>query len=293
MVECCEDSLLKKFDYNQDYLWMWNPSRGKSGGILVGIRNEWYDVESFKQGEFMLQMNLWDKLNKVKWNLLVVYGAAQDENKTDFLAELSSFCSTNTEPILIGGDFNIIRFAKEKNTMEGVHRHTPLFNSLIQFYELKEIVMCGGLYTWSNNQEHPTLVKLDRVLVSQDWEDLFPQVAVNRLPREVSDHNPLLITVNKSNALPYIQFRFNLSWLKNPDFFKEVKRIWLKPCRARSALDKIQQKLKLFKQIFKGWGFNLQGELRKQRKKNSDELLELEKFEEEWGLDSCQTERKT
>jgi hypothetical protein len=104
---------------------MWNPSRGKSGGILVGIRNEWYDVKSFKQGEFMLQMNLWDKLNKVKWNLLVVYGAAQDENKTDFLAELSSLCSTNTKPILIGGDFNIIRFAKEKNTMEGVHRHTP------------------------------------------------------------------------------------------------------------------------------------------------------------------------
>lgn len=124
--------------------------------------------------------------------------------------------------------------------MEGVHRHTPLFNSLIQFYELKEIVICGGLYTSSNNQENPTLVKLDRVFVSQDWEDLFPQVVVNRLPREVSDHNPLLITVNKNSALPYIQFIFYLNWLKNHDFFKEVERIWLQPCRARSALDKIQ-----------------------------------------------------
>lgn len=109
--------------------------------------------------------------------------SAQDENKNAFLSELSSFCSTNTEPILIGGDFNIIRFAKEKNSLDGVHRHTPLFNSLIHFYELKQIVMHGGLYTWSNNQEHPTLVKLDRVLISHDSEDIFPQGVVNRLPK--------------------------------------------------------------------------------------------------------------
>jgi hypothetical protein len=34
------------------------------------------------------------------------------------------------------------------------------------------------------------------------------------------------------------------------------------------------------KQYFKGWGFNLQGELRKQRKKISEELFELEVIEE-------------
>lgn len=124
MVESCEDSLLRKFDPNQEYLWMWNPSRGRSGGILVGIKMEWYDVGSFKQGEFMSQLNLWDKLNRVKWNLLVVCGAAQDENKTTFLAELSNFCSTNNDPIFIGGDFNIIRFANEKNKQDCVHRHT-------------------------------------------------------------------------------------------------------------------------------------------------------------------------
>ena len=76
-------------------------------------------------------------------------------------------------------------------------------------------------------------------------------------------------------------------------FFKEVERIWLKPCRAKSALDKIQQKLKLIKQFFKGWGFNLQGELRKQRKANQSELADLEKIEEEIGLSVSQLEWKT
>lgn len=160
---------------------MWNPSKGKSGGILVGALLERFDVGSFKHGEFMLQLNLWDKFLKIKWNILVVYGVAQDENKITFLAELSRFCASNSEPMVIGGDFNNIRFTKEKNTLDEVHRHTPLFNSLIQFYELRELVMSGGLFTWSNNQEYPTLEKLDRVLMTKEWEDLFPQAFVKKI----------------------------------------------------------------------------------------------------------------
>lgn len=106
----------------------------------------------------MIQMNLWDKTNKVKWNLLVVYGAAQEEHKIEFLSELSRFCDANSDPILIGGDFNIIRYAKEKSTNNGVHRHTGIFNSIINFFELRELIMNGGVFTWSNNQ-NPLLWK--------------------------------------------------------------------------------------------------------------------------------------
>jgi hypothetical protein len=47
---------------------------------------EFYDVGAFHQGEFMLQLNLWDKVNKVKWNLLIVYGAAHENQKLKFLS---------------------------------------------------------------------------------------------------------------------------------------------------------------------------------------------------------------
>lgn len=111
MIANYEDSVLRQFDLHQDYLWKWIPSKVKSGGILCGIKNEYFDVGSFEQGEFMIQLNLWDKIIKIKWNLLIVYGAAQEEYKDAFLAELSSFYSTNVEPMLIGGDFNIIRYS--------------------------------------------------------------------------------------------------------------------------------------------------------------------------------------
>jgi len=51
MIQDCDEKLLKKFDPNKDYLWMYNTSRGKSGGILVGVRIEFYDVGSFHQGK--------------------------------------------------------------------------------------------------------------------------------------------------------------------------------------------------------------------------------------------------
>lgn len=172
--------------------------------------------------------------------MLVVYGAAHDDNKLNFLFELSRFCVSNQDPILIGGDFNIIRYANERNTGNGVHRHSGLFNTLIHTFELREMVMTGGMFTWSNNQEVSILKKLDRLLMSKEWEDLFPMAMVKKLPREVSGHNPLLLLFAINPTSKSIQFRFELSWLKNPEFFTQVERIWNKSCNAKTSIDKIQ-----------------------------------------------------
>jgi len=71
-----------------------------------------------------------------------------------------------------------------------------------------------------------------------------------------------------------------------------VEKIWSKPCNTRTSLDKIQQKLKLIKQYFKGWGFSLQGELRKQRKLISEKLTELESLEDLGDLSARQVREK-
>lgn len=178
--------------------------------------------------------------------------AAHENEKMAFLAELSKFCTNNSEPLLIGGDFNIIRYANERNKRMVSHRYPDLFNTLIHLHELRELVMSGGMYTWSNNQEWPTLEKMDRYLMSKSWEDCFPLAMVKKLPREIFDHNPLILLTDAQIPSKTIQFKFELSWLQNPDFISHVKKIWDKPCRAKTTLDRIQQKLKLFKQYFKG-----------------------------------------
>jgi hypothetical protein len=38
---------------------------------------------------------------------------------------------------------------------------------------LKEIEMTGRKFTWANYEEVPTFEKLDRILVTTDWEQKF------------------------------------------------------------------------------------------------------------------------
>jgi hypothetical protein len=96
------------------------------------------------------------------------------DRKSEFLAELSSFCSTSKEPY-------IIRLSSERNKVERLHRHSGM--------------------SWSNNQENPTQVKLvDRVLMSKTWESIFPHVIIQKLPRKISDHNPLIVCTDTSES---------------------------------------------------------------------------------------------
>jgi hypothetical protein len=73
-------------------LWDLVLSKGSAGGLILGINLDRFEVGSRSQGDFILQHNIWDKMLKVKWNLLNVYGAPHEDQK-EFLRELAMFCS--------------------------------------------------------------------------------------------------------------------------------------------------------------------------------------------------------
>lgn len=138
------DNILREIDPSKTCLWKRLPSNGRSGGILRGVNIDMYAVCSFKEVKYIRQMNLWDKTLKIKWNFMNVYGAAQEENKTEFFAELASFCSSSKEPYVVGGDFNVIRFTTEKNNDTGLSRFSDIFNSIIASQELIDLQMAAG-----------------------------------------------------------------------------------------------------------------------------------------------------
>ena len=69
--------------------------------------------------------------------------------------------------MILGGEFNILRFSSEKNKNFIENKATDIFNWVINSYELRDLPLNGGAYTWSNNQRVPTLERLDRVLISE------------------------------------------------------------------------------------------------------------------------------
>jgi hypothetical protein len=84
---------------------------------------------------------------------------------------LVNLAKDNPHPILIGGDFNLLRFhhEKSKGRFDG---HWPfLFNTVIDSLDLREVSMVGRQFTWENSLPEPTYKKLDRVLMGTDWDD--------------------------------------------------------------------------------------------------------------------------
>ena len=57
--------------------------------------------------------------------------------------------------MIMGGDFNILRYISDENKKFFANKYSDLFNWVINTYELRYLNMNGGIYTWSNNQEVP------------------------------------------------------------------------------------------------------------------------------------------
>jgi hypothetical protein len=212
--------------------------------------------------------------------LVIVYGAAQEDDKEEFLTELGNICRDQSLPLLVGGDFNLLRDASEKNKRLRPSKWNDMFNSIINICEMREIDMSGGQFTWSNNQAVPTLEKLDRFIVSREWELLFPLTTVHKLTREVSDHSPIILDTMEGKENQRREFRFEKRWLKEEEFLHRVVKIWAQPVRAKDSLAKFQIKLKLVKKNLKGWGANIRGRDIKKKKELTQELSDLEEIEE-------------
>jgi exonuclease III len=95
--------------------WSWTAPRGRSGGILVGLNLDCFNIDQIIHGNFFMKFKLQNICDNFTWIFIAIYGPAQEEVKYSFLQELTQACNTETSPILIGGDFNIIRNQREKN----------------------------------------------------------------------------------------------------------------------------------------------------------------------------------
>jgi endonuclease/exonuclease/phosphatase family metal-dependent hydrolase len=92
------------------------------------------------------------------------------EDKNLFLTELTERRSLCPGPWVVIGDFNMIMYASEKNNDNLDRPMMARFRRFAQNLELKDLYMHGRQFTWSNRRETPTMSRIDRALVSVDWD---------------------------------------------------------------------------------------------------------------------------
>ena len=230
LLETCRknytDIELNNLCAGRHFLWSWIEPKGHSGGILLGINPSVFYIGFISQGEYYIKVRMRNKADGFQWNLIAVYGAAQPEHKQCFLTELVQCCQNESLPLMLGGDFNIIRGPGEKNKDNYDDRWPSLFNAVINSLDLKELELSGRKFTWANSLIDPTFERLDRVLVSTEWELQFPRTTVQALTREISsDHTPLLLSFGDTTVTPPM-FKFELGWLTRDDFHEVVENVW-------------------------------------------------------------------
>lgn len=173
-----------------DYVYL--PSVGVAGGILLGWRRDLWSVAHVDRGSFHLSARITATAPPIlHWWLTVVYGPTQDAAKVQFLSELRRFRDGAQGPWLLCGDFNMIYRAQDKNNDRLDRRSMRRFRNFLHSLLLEEIPLSGRQFSWSSERDNPTLELLDRVFACSDWFAAFPNHALKPLSSDCSDHCPL------------------------------------------------------------------------------------------------------
>ena len=122
------------------------------------------------------------------------------------------------------------------------------FFEVIEELSLKDLPFSGGQCTWYGGLNSQVASRLDRFLVSNEWEDHFSGVFQCVLLKIVSDHCPISLEGGgegvKKGKTP---FRFENMWLLSNEFKELVREQWTRYSIAGSNSHCLVEKLKALK----------------------------------------------
>jgi hypothetical protein len=125
------------------------------------------------------------------------------------------------------GDFNSVTCGDERSGVNPVVITSTEMREFVDFVEgmdLVDLPVLGRRFTWFHSSGS-AMSRIDRVFVSEDWLSIWGHSSLWVLPRDVSDHCPLILRRNGHDWGPK-PFRFNNAWLEHKDFSKVVEDEW-------------------------------------------------------------------
>ena len=220
---------LSAYDPLHRFVWGWVPSAGHSGGLLLGCNSDVCDIVTWDVGSFFIAVTIKHRTSLATWAIVCVYGPADHSRSADFLREIQALVGAKQAaniPIVLGGDFNLIRSSADKNNDNIDWNRISLFNNAIAACALWELARTGDRYTWTNKQLNPVRSVLDRVFVSADWEMIFPMCTLVAKTRIGSDHVPLILASGEDRIKRSKRFYFESGWFEVEGFIPLLLARW-------------------------------------------------------------------
>lgn len=158
-----------------------------SNGSRDGLWAAWDDCQNITSVETTDRYLLLHVSDVVMgdWYLFLMYGHPVFSERMKFWQELERKLRGCARPVALIGDFNQVRSVEDKWSPKfPMVRGESTFNDLIFKNSLVELPNQGVWYTWSNDRSDSNIIYewLDRVLVSSDWFEKFPNASLVVLP---------------------------------------------------------------------------------------------------------------
>uniref|UniRef100_A0A803LKW3 RNase H type-1 domain-containing protein n=1 Tax=Chenopodium quinoa TaxID=63459 RepID=A0A803LKW3_CHEQI len=201
---------------------------GLSGGILILWNSGVNSITTVTKDRRFIHAVI-QVANKAPFFISVIYVSTCFKGRLELWGELINLAPTINLPWLVCGNFNDICFAHEK---WGGNPHSVdqmrAYKDTMDMCNLLDLGYTGHKYTWFNKRRNsPIFERFDRFWATPSWIQLYQEAAVQNLPRLSSDHNPLLLSLEKKIQMPgHKTFRFEPMWLSDLAFEPFVISQW-------------------------------------------------------------------
>lgn len=226
------------------------PATGTRGGVLVAWTSSKFTLVSAIIRTYSVNVLLTNNIDGKKFWFSGIYGPSNSVGRSAFKEELISIKPTDDTPWLLGGDLNFTLELQDRTSNTTAEwRNSMDFAALISTLGLINTPLHGRRFTWSNERDQPHMARLDRFLVSDEWNQLYPNSTQTVLPNTSSDHCPIVYTANTRYRKSRF-FRFENCWLRFKEYNDMIVQTWQSiaiaqtPTQLHNKLTTLQQKTK-------------------------------------------------
>jgi len=155
--------------------------------------------------------------------------------------------------VCVCGDFNAIRSAAERRTVSGATHQASIdnFNGFVVNNNLVDLPLRGRTYTWYRGDGR-TMSRIDRFLLTDNWVLTWPNCIQLAVSRGLSDHCPLVLSVDTQNWGPK-PVRMLKCWADIPGYDSFVRDKWRSFQISGWGSFVLKEKLKSLKSALKEW----------------------------------------
>lgn len=249
------------------------------GGLLTAWNPSLFECVDEWAGSFSLTVMLRKKVDGKILMISNVYGPIAANLRAAFFQELQFINTFSTGVWTVLEDFNVLLSVHDKNGSSTNVSDILRFREVVSEIGLLDLPILNKAFTWTNGRGNPTLERLDRAFISNEWLLAFPRSILRALPRPRSDHSPLVLSAFSFLPSAYL-FRFESFWLRYPAVNEVVTNAWNSISPGTDSIIQFSLKITAVQVALKSWSQGLSSGMNQQATKCLQWIEWLHKAEE-------------